>query len=53
MKRACFCRLFTLSKLVFDRVAEVKGADKTSNSHSSAYIDTVEGELRRKSKCLA
>ena len=43
----------SVKKLVFDRLTEVKEADKTSNSHSSAYTDTVEGELRSKSKCLA
>ena len=37
----------------FDRLAEVKGAAKTSKPHSSAYIGTVEGGLRSKSKCLA
>ena len=42
-----------LSKnLFFDSLAEVTKAVKTSNSHSSAYIDTVEGELRSKSKPL-
>ena len=40
-------------KLVVDRLAKVKEADKTSNSHSSAYVDTAEGELCSKSKCLA
>ena len=46
--------LFSLSKnLLFDRLAEVKEASKASNSHSSAYTDTVEGELRSKSKHLA
>ena len=34
-------------------MTEVKEDTKTSNSHSSAYIDTVEGELRCKSICLA
>jgi len=34
------------------RVAEVKKVVKTSNSHSSAYGGTVEGELRGKSKSL-
>ena len=32
---------------------EVKEALKTSNLHSSAYMDTVEGKLRRKAKTLA
>ena len=46
--------VFSLSKnLFFDRLAEVKGAAKTSKPHSSAYIGTVEGGLRSKSKCLA
>ena len=45
--------LLSLSKnKFFDRLAEVKGAVKTSNSHSSAYGDTVECELRSKSKRL-
>ena len=42
-----------VEKLVFDSLTEVKGAVKTSNSHSSAYMDTVESELRSKSKCIA
>ena len=37
----------------FDRLAEVKEAFKTSKPHPSAYIDTVGGGLRSKSKCLA
>ena len=37
----------------FDSLAEVNKAVKTSNSHSSAYVDTVECELRSKSKHLA
>ena len=36
----------------FDRLTKVKEAGKASNSHSSAYRDTVEGELRSKSKGL-
>ena len=40
-------------KSFFDRLPEVNNAAKTSNSHSSAYVDTVEGELRSKSKHLA
>jgi len=31
------CRLQPVEKLVFDRLAEVTKAVKTSNSHSSAY----------------
>ena len=42
----------SVKKVFFDRLAEVKEAPKTSNSHSSAYINTVEGELRSKSKRL-
>ncbi len=42
-----------VKKVVFDTLAEVKEVPKTSNSHSSAYMDTVEGELRSKAKCLA
>ena len=34
-------------------LAAVKGAAKTNNSHSSAYIGTVEWELCCKSKRLA
>ena len=45
--------LFSLSKILFDRLAEVKGADKTSNSELSAYMGTVSSELRSKAKCLA
>ena len=48
------CRFCSLSKnLFFGRLTEVTKAVKTSNSHSSAYVDTVEGELRSKSKSLA
>ena len=36
----------------FDRLPEVKEAPKTSISHASAYMDTVEGEMRSKSKPL-
>ena len=44
----------SLSKnLFFDRLAEVKGAVKTSKPISLAYIGTVESGLRSKSKCLA
>jgi len=35
-----------------DMLTEGKRAAKTSNSHSSAYMDTVEGELRSKSNAL-
>ena len=42
----------SVKKPIFDRLAEVKEASKASNSYSSAYIDTVEGELRSKSKHL-
>ena len=42
-----------VKKLVFDKLAEVKRAVKTSNSRSSAYGGTVESELRGKSKSLA
>jgi hypothetical protein len=47
-KKYVFCgwRLFAIR-------SEVSKAGKTSNSHSSAYMDPVEGELRSKSKCLA
>ena len=46
--------IFTVChKIFFDRLAEVNKAGKTSNSHSSAYVDTVEGELHSKSKHLA
>ena len=45
---------FSLSKnLFFGRLKEVTKVVKTSNTHSSAYVDTVEGVLRSKSKCLA
>jgi len=40
-------------KLFFEKLAEVKGAAKTSKPDSSAYIGTVESGLRSKSKCLA
>ena len=43
----------SVKKVVFDRLTEVKEAPKTSNSHASAYVDTVAGELRSKSKHLA
>ena len=43
-----------LSKNTFStKLAEVKGAAKTSKPHSSAYSGTVEGGLRSKSKHLA
>ena len=41
-----------VKNIFFDSLAAVNKAVKTSNSHSSAYIDTVEGELRSKSKPL-
>ena len=34
-------------------MTEVKGAFKTSKPRPSAYVDTVGGGLRSKSKCLA
>ena len=34
------------------RMTEVNKGPKASNSHSLAYMDTVEGELRSKSKPL-
>ena len=43
----------SVKNLFFDRLAEVKGAVKTSKPISSAYIGTVESGLRSKSKCLA
>ena len=47
-------RLCSLSKnLFFDRLTEVKGGFKTSKPHLSAYMDTVGGGLRSKSKRLA
>ena len=45
--------VFSLSENFFDRLTEVKEDGKTSNLHSSAYADTVEGKLRSKSKRLA
>jgi hypothetical protein len=48
-----YARPSACQKQVFDRLSEVNKAFKTSNSRSSAYVDTVEGELRSKSKCLA
>ncbi len=45
--------LQSVKKHIFDRLAEVKGAVKTSKPISSAYIGTVESGLRSKSKCLA
>ena len=53
VKKLVFDRLAEVKKLVFDRLAEVTKADKTNNSHSSAYIGTIECELCSKSKCLA
>ena len=45
---------FSLPKnLFFGRLAEVKETQKTSNLHSSAYTDTVEGKLRSKANTLA
>ena len=41
-----------VKKLVFDTLTDCKEGRKTSNSHSSAYRGTVEGELRSKSKFL-
>ena len=40
-----------VKKLVFDTLADVKKAPETSNSHPSAYIDTVGCELCSKLKC--
>ena len=45
--------IFSLSKTIFDRLTEVKGAPKTSNSNPSAYKGTVGFELCSKSKRLA
>ena len=39
-----------VKNVFFGRLAEVKGVAKTSKPHSSAYIGTVEGGLRSKSK---
>ena len=39
-------------KVFFDRLPQVNKAIKTSNSYSSAYVDTVEYELRSKSKSV-
>ena len=51
---AAASRFYSLSKnLFFDRLTEVKGAPKTSNPDSSAYMGTVESGLRSKSKHLA
>ena len=38
--------------LFFDSMTEAKEGVRTSNSRSSAYMNTVEGELRSKSKRL-
>jgi len=40
-------------KIFFDKLAEVKGAAKTSKPDSSAYRSTLESGLRSKSKYLA
>ena len=53
MNGPCLARPVSLSRnLFFDRLTEVNKAVKTSNSYSSAYVDTVEYELRSKSKPL-
>ena len=46
-------RLSLSKNLFFDRLTEVKGAFKPSKPHPSAYMDTVGGGLRRKSKGFA
>ena len=62
MKRIVFTKVNTAELLDFEPhtpaalpeiTPEGKEAPKTSNSSSSAYIDTVEGELRSKAKRLA
>ena len=47
MKRASACR-----KTLFGTLTDCEKVRKTSNSRSSAYIGTVERELRSKSKSL-
>ena len=43
----------SVKKVFFDRLAEVKGAPKTSNSTPKCMWILERGELRSKPKCLA